>query len=121
MSAVSISLLALTVFLPFSHQVIPTQYKVGLFEVDSNQYTVTEKFRPLKTQNDKGESVQQVLLPGVFFIYDLSPFLIEVKSTAMPFYHLITRLFAIVGGVFTVLGVMDSVIYRVQKLASKKD
>jgi len=59
-------------------------------------------------------------LPGIFFIYDLSPFLIEVSSTSIPFFRLIARLFAIVGGVFSVMGVVDSFFYRLQTLASKK-
>ena len=98
-------------------KVIPTQYRD--WGINTNQFTMTEKFRPMKSINDKGETVNAVLLPGVFFIYDLSPFLIEVSSTSVPFYHLITRIFAIVGGVFVVLGVVDSILYRVQQKYSK--
>ena len=93
-------------------KIIPTHYKD--WAIQTNQYTMTEKFRPMKSMNEKGETVNTVLLPGVFFIYDLSPFLIEVSSTSVPFYHLITRIFAIVGGVFVILGVVDSALYGIQ-------
>ena len=99
-------------------KVIPTHYKD--WGIQTNQFTMTEKFRPMKSMNEKGETINTVLLPGVFFIYDLSPFLIEVSTTSAPFYHLITRIFAIVGGVLVVLGMIDSMLYQVQNKYSKK-
>jgi hypothetical protein len=62
---------------------------------------------------------QTAVLPGIFFVYDLSPFMVEVKRTTMPLTHLATKLLAIVGGVFTILGVVDSIVYSVQKMAIK--
>ena len=38
-------------------KVIPTKYKSAFGDISTNQYTVTEKFRPLKSLNDKGEVV----------------------------------------------------------------
>jgi hypothetical protein len=60
------------------------------------------------------------VLPGIFFIYDLSPFLIEVQKTSTPFLHFFTKACAIVGGVISVTGVIDSVLYRYQKGRGKK-
>jgi endoplasmic reticulum-Golgi intermediate compartment protein 3 len=58
---------------------------------------------------------QTAVLPGIFFVYDLSPFMLEVHHTSMPLLHFITKLLAIVGGVFTILGVVDSVIHKIFK------
>ncbi|KAJ1442988.1 hypothetical protein B484DRAFT_321773, partial [Ochromonadaceae sp. CCMP2298] len=55
-------------------------------------------------------------LPGIFFVYELSPFMIEASRIRMPLLHLTTKILAIVGGVFTVLGVADSLLYRLQRL-----
>jgi hypothetical protein len=49
----------------------------------------------------------------------MSPFMIEVKRTRIPLLHLVTKLLAIVGGVFTILGIMDSMIYKIQKIILK--
>jgi endoplasmic reticulum-Golgi intermediate compartment protein 3 len=57
-------------------------------------------------------------LPGIFFVYDLSPFMLEVHITHMPLLHFITKLLAIVGGVFTILGVIDSVMHKLFKSKS---
>jgi endoplasmic reticulum-Golgi intermediate compartment protein 3 len=54
----------------------------------------------------------------MFFVYDLAPFLVEIKRYRPPFSHLFTRLCAIVGGVFSLMGVLDSVTFRIQKLRS---
>lgn len=62
----------------------------------------------------------EAILPGIFFVYDLSPFMIEASRTRMPLLHFCTKLCAIVGGVFTVLGVLDSILFRLQKMASLK-
>ena len=60
------------------------------------------------------------MLPGIFFVYELSPFMIEASRIRMPILHLVTKLCAIVGGVFTVLGVLDSILFRLQKLTGAK-
>jgi len=62
----------------------------------------------------------EAVLPGIFFVYDLTPFMIEASESDMPFAHLVTKLCAIVGGVFTVIGVVDGLLYRLQNLLSFK-
>lgn len=42
------------------------------------------------------------VLPGIFFVYDLAPFMVEISMESYPLTHLFTRLCAIVGGIFTV-------------------
>lgn len=59
------------------------------------------------------------MLPGMFIVYDISPFLIEVTKIRTPFYHLFSRLCAIVGGVFSILGVVDAVAYLMLKYTHK--
>lgn len=51
------------------------------------------------------------VLPGVFFIYEIYPFEVEVSSTNVPFTHLLIRLMATVGGVFTIMRFADSFLF----------
>jgi hypothetical protein len=59
---------------------------------------------------------QQAVLPGIFFVYDLSPFLVEVVRSRVPFLHYFTKVCATVGGVFAVMGVVDKAWFSVQNL-----
>jgi len=58
--------------------------------------------------------------PIVKFHYDLSPMNVVVTESYKPFYQFVTSMFAIIGGVFTVFGLMDSVVYNTEKLVRKK-
>jgi endoplasmic reticulum-Golgi intermediate compartment protein 3 len=120
-------------------KVVPTQYSNRRLSTatTTNQYTVTEKFRPvvmgdfaaggmlqvfplLSLSSRSSLSVSQAgVIPGIFFVYELSPFLISVTEEQVPLSHLITRLLAIVGGVFSVMGIIDALLFRLNKLASK--
>ena len=52
--------------------------------------------------------------------YKMSPIQIIVSEKLKPFYHFITSVCAIAGGVFTVAGLMDSVGYNTAKALKKK-
>jgi hypothetical protein len=62
----------------------------------------------------------EAILPGMFFIYDLSPFMIEASRTRIPVLHFLTKVCAIIGGVISVLGVIDAFFFVIQKFLSKK-
>lgn len=102
-------------------KVVPTQYsrRDNVISI-TNQYTVTEKFRPVVLGDFIQNGVPQAgIIPGIFFVYELAPFMVNVTEGHIPLSHLITRLLAIVGGVFSVLAIVDSLIFKVHKLASK--
>lgn len=45
---------------------------------------------------------QMHAIPGIFFIYEPSPFLVTVSDERQPFMHYLTNVCAIIGGAFTV-------------------
>jgi len=57
--------------------------------------------------------------PAAKFSYTLSPIQIVVKEDSRQWYHFLTTLCAIIGGVFTVAGILDSMFYSVAKMAKK--
>ena len=59
-------------------------------------------------------------MPQIKFHYDLSPMNVVVTEKYKPFYQFVTNLFAIIGGVFTVFGLMDSFVYNTHNLIKKK-
>ena len=60
-------------------------------------------------------------LPAVYFLYDLSPITMEVSDAPTSLGHFLTRVCAVVGGVFAVTGMTDRWIHRAVNLMNKVD
>nr|GEU73887.1 endoplasmic reticulum-Golgi intermediate compartment protein 3-like [Tanacetum cinerariifolium] len=94
-------------------KVVPTIYtNIRGHTIQSNQFSVTEHY--------KGPEVGRRSLPGVFFFYDLSPIKVTFTETHASFLHFMTNVCAIVGGIFTVAGIVDSFVYHGHKALRKK-
>jgi len=94
-------------------KVVPTIYTdIRGRGIHSNQFSVTEHFRD--------GNVRPKSQPGVFFFYDFSPIKVIFTEENRSLLHYLTNLCAIVGGVFTVSGIIDSFIYHGQKALKKK-
>mmetsp|Transcript_28003 Transcript_28003/g.41862 ORF Transcript_28003/g.41862 Transcript_28003/m.41862 type:complete len:316 (+) Transcript_28003:647-1594(+) len=108
--------------------------------IHTNRFFFTERFRPLFTEWDDNKKnsgqldtsighgsatkdgakgshhkVQNSILPGVFFVYEIYPFAVEVRSVTVPLTHLLIRIMATVGGVFTIVGWVDAMLYSREK------
>ena len=51
------------------------------------------------------------VVPAVWFRYDLNPITVKYHETRPPIYHFLTTVCAIVGGTFTVAGIIDSLVF----------
>lgn len=88
-------------------KVVPTEFlHLDGRKIDTNQFSVTEKFKT--TEGEKGTDR---LIPGIYFFYDFSPIKVVVEEKRMSFSHFLTQLCAIIGGVFTVAGMVDKAVY----------
>ncbi|KAK0588854.1 hypothetical protein LWI29_006255 [Acer saccharum] len=95
-------------------KVVPTVYtSIRGYNIQSNQYSVTEHFR--SSEFGRPESH-----PGVFFFYDLSPIKVTFKEEHISFLHFLTNICAIIGGTFAMAGIIDAFIYHGQKTIKKK-
>eukprot|EP01104_Vermistella_antarctica_P004260 TRINITY_DN14746_c0_g1_i1.p1 TRINITY_DN14746_c0_g1~~TRINITY_DN14746_c0_g1_i1.p1 ORF type:complete len:379 (+),score=92.73 TRINITY_DN14746_c0_g1_i1:203-1339(+) len=87
-------------------KVVPTVYTYSDGNsVETNQFAVTEHERFLDPHATSG-------LPGVFFMYEISPIKVTFSEAVHSFASFLTSICAIVGGVFTVSGMVDSLIYK---------
>jgi hypothetical protein len=57
----------------------------------------------------------QNILPGLFFVYDISPFQVTVTQHRPSLAELVTSLCAILGGVITAAGLVDAALFTLQK------
>mmetsp|Transcript_12480 Transcript_12480/g.29585 ORF Transcript_12480/g.29585 Transcript_12480/m.29585 type:complete len:521 (-) Transcript_12480:332-1894(-) len=103
--------------------------------LETNSFFFTERFLPLMTDmiedehyeddevrvsaesgftgghaNKEHHTKQNAVLPGVFFIYEIYPFALEITQNEVPFTHLLIRLMATIGGVFTLARWLDSIL-----------
>ena len=95
-------------------KIVPTTYiNLNGTKVRTNQFSVT---RHQKIVGNSGESI----LPGMFVSYELSPMMVQYTEKSRSFLHFLTSVCAIVGGIFTVAGILDAFIYRGAAALKKK-
>ncbi|XP_070209579.1 endoplasmic reticulum-Golgi intermediate compartment protein 3-like isoform X2 [Littorina saxatilis] len=96
-------------------KIVPTTYtNLNKETVYTNQFSVT------KHSKNAAGSMGEGGLPGVFFIYELSPMMVKYTETRRSFMHFLTGICAIIGGIFTVAGLIDSLIYHSANVIQKK-
>lgn len=96
-------------------KIVPTTYRETNGQlINSNQFSVTEHERVLLPNSRGG-------LPGLFFIYDFSPIMVSFTEHQTSFAHFLTSICAIVGGIFTVAGIIDSFIFHAVNAYNKKN
>jgi hypothetical protein len=100
-------------------KVVPTTVEQGssIFgsTIHSYQFSYT---RHVQTFDPKSV----MMLPGIFFVYDLSPIKINYVYTHQPFTHFVVNLCAVIGGVFVVSGYMDRLMeVIISRLRKKSD
>lgn len=58
-------------------------------------------------------------MPALWFRYDLSPLTVKYKERGEPFFSFLTAICAVVGGVFTVAGIIDGLLFSATELYKK--
>lgn len=77
-------------------KIVPTIYSDLKAKEPSYQFSYTKQERYLDPYG------QLQALPGAFFVFDLSPFMVKVENERVPFTHFLTKICAIIGGVVSV-------------------
>lgn len=96
-------------------KIVPTVYKsLNKEPLKTNQFSVTRHQKLARAvAGEQG-------LPGVFFLYDLSPMMVQLTEHRHSLTHFLTGICAIVGGVFTVAGMVDGMLYHSTRALKKK-
>ncbi|XP_011256945.1 endoplasmic reticulum-Golgi intermediate compartment protein 3 isoform X2 [Camponotus floridanus] len=96
-------------------KIVPTTYvRTDGSTLFTNQFSVTRHAKQVSLFT--GESG----MPGIFFSYELSPLMVKYTEKAKSFGHFATNTCAIIGGVFTVAGLIDSLLYHSVRAIQKK-
>ncbi|XP_073462660.1 endoplasmic reticulum-Golgi intermediate compartment protein 3 [Aquarana catesbeiana] len=96
-------------------KIVPTVYvQIDGEVLRTNQFSVTRHEKIASGLiGDQG-------LPGVFVLYELSPMMVKLTEKHRSLTHFLTGVCAIIGGVFTVAGLIDSLIYHSTRAIQKK-
>ncbi|VEU34726.1 unnamed protein product [Pseudo-nitzschia multistriata] len=63
---------------------------------------------------------QKDMVPEAKFVYDLSPISVTYRASSRRWYEYVTSLFAIIGGVFTIIGMVESTIHATVSKAKRR-
>lgn len=86
-------------------QVVPTVFRyLNGTTIETFQYSVTEHTRHVDPGSNRG-------LPGVFFFYEVSALHVEFEEYCRGWTHFFTGVCAAVGGAFTVMGMLDRLLF----------
>jgi len=85
------------------------------YEVSSSRSLETYQYTVNNNHYQDGES-----LPSAVFAYDISPMQVQVKEVRQSFAAFLTQVCAIIGGVFTVTGLIDGGIFHTSNALRKK-
>jgi hypothetical protein len=95
----------------YDMHLIPTTYtSVSGETLDTHQYSSTELNKVVQTDD---------VTPGIFFIYDITPFTAEVKETRKPFVLFVTQCCALIGGIFAFSRMVDGIGYSLARATAK--
>jgi len=59
------------------------------------------------------------VMPAIWFRYEVSPITVKYTEKSKPLYHFLTTFCAIIGGTFTVAGMIDSMIFSAHQMVKK--
>ncbi|XP_055537873.1 endoplasmic reticulum-Golgi intermediate compartment protein 3 [Wyeomyia smithii] len=87
-------------------KIVPTEFvPINGPKLYTNQFSVT------KHQKSVSLASGETGMPGIFVNYELSPLMVRFTEKRSSFSHFATNLCAIVGGIYTVAGIIDSLLF----------
>jgi len=89
---------------------VPTIYADARQAVFTNQYAVTENYRPINTLN--GSPIE---VPGVFFKYFIEPISVRITQIEKDLTTFLVRICGIVGGVWVTSGLTYRLMLKFQR------
>uniref|UniRef100_A0A9J2PJN9 Endoplasmic reticulum-Golgi intermediate compartment protein 3 n=1 Tax=Ascaris lumbricoides TaxID=6252 RepID=A0A9J2PJN9_ASCLU len=95
-------------------KVVPTMYEF----LDSSNNIFSHQFSVTTHQKDIGMGASG--LPGFFVQYEFSPLMVKYEERRQPLSTFLVSLCAIIGGVFTVASLIDSLIYHSSRAIQHK-
>merc|ERR1711964_120784 len=92
--------------------IVPTQFvDYPGNTINTHQYSSTEMHKVVHRHDHA---------PGIFLVYDITPFTAQVVESAKPFGSFCTQVCALIGGIFAFGRLVDRVGYFLARVAARK-
>jgi len=89
---------------------VMTQYYINVVPTTYQDLSAKELYVHQFAVNSN--SLETFNVPAVYFRYDLSPVTVKFALRKESFFHFLVQICAIIGGIFTVAGIIDSLIHK---------
>ncbi|RUS83408.1 hypothetical protein EGW08_008829 [Elysia chlorotica] len=94
-------------------RVVPTVYEDKRGNI-RYPFQYTYSYRDMMQMGHGGR-----MMPAIWFRYELSPITVRYVEKSKPFYTFLVMVCAIIGGTFTVAGIIDSLIFSAAEIVKK--
>lgn len=81
-------------------------------KISTFQFSVTEHLRHIGPRVGRG-------MPGVYFFYEVSPLHVEVSEVRRGWVHFFTSICAAIGGMFSVMSMLDKTIFEFTRVSNQ--
>jgi hypothetical protein len=99
-----------------------TSYEYYLKVVPTTYLTLNgDNYHVHQFTANTNENTNHIMVPSIYFRYDISPILVRVVQYKQPFSHFFIQICAIVGGMFTVIGILDHLFYKLLGSSKKSN
>jgi hypothetical protein len=82
----------------YNLKVVPTIFQTWQKQLISNQFSYTQNYKAVDLMSG------QIPLPGVFFKWDFDPLMIVIHEVHQPWFSVLVRFCAVLGGTFVIAG-----------------
>eukprot|EP01084_Bolivina_argentea_P003305 6206_1 len=104
----------------YNLKIIPVEYLSAMgYKTYSNTYSYSYKYRHIPP-TQPGQRMQAAL-PGIFFVYKINPYMLQISKERESFVSFIVNLCAIAGGIFAISGFLDAVTFNISMLTKAKE
>lgn len=99
-------------------KIVPTTYinQVTGVVLDTHQYSVSNVSVVMEPDKPKPGSG----IPGLFLVYDFSPFRVRIEEYYTPLSTFLVNICAVLGGVVTIIAVVDALVFRIYNQFTKQ-
>ena len=104
----------------YNLKIIPIEYISPMgYVTHSNTYGYSYKYKHIPPPQPGVQ--MQAALPGLFFVYKINPYMLQISEARPSFWTFLINLCAIAGGIFAISGLLDSITWNIQLLTRAKE
>ncbi|ETW02740.1 hypothetical protein H310_05241 [Aphanomyces invadans] len=105
---------------PLDNRTFSAENIVGVDRIDDSNFLLDLRSREYEFSVTSNQYNASEDVPAAILTYDVSPLAIQLRPERIPFFRFLTSFFAIVGGAFTILKLVDAGVFLALNSIQKK-